>query len=161
MESYYDLRSPDQVERVDADGSRTPLQPVVERWVGTTMTWGYAGSEPNTTANALLGDAASLKGGRSFTLFYKEHLFLAIAFVEDVLSLLDDARPARIAVREVHEWLDERAPEVLRQRQATPDDVPVSTAAQAEEFLRGLEGGARSRWLDVYRSVHGEPDIPR
>ena len=160
MESYYDLRTPDQVERVDADGSRTPLQPVVEEWVGTGMSWGYAGSGANATANALLDDAAVLKGGRFLKLFYKEHLFLAIAFVEDVLSLLDDG-PARIAVREVQAWLDERAPEVLRQRRWKPHHVPVSPEAEAEEFLRALQGGALSRWLDVYRTVHGEPDIPR
>jgi hypothetical protein len=162
MEPYYELAPPGQVDRVDPDGERTALQPVVEQWVGTGMTWGYGGSGPTNTANALLGDATRGTPSDIGSREYAEQLVLSIAFVDDVVGDFD-AGGGRIAVREVQAWFAERAEEALsewRKQRRDPDDLRASSEVQTEEFRRWLEGGPSSDWLAVFRTVHGDPDLP-
>lgn len=152
MEPYYELRIRSGY-RVEPDGTRTEVRPGIEQWRDDDLAWGYHGSGPLAAANALLFDA-----GRSGPDIDQHRL--AMAFVSDVLAFAEINQPFVIAVREVRAWLDDRASEVLSERLPRPEDPIMTNEELADAAMKKLEGGPKSLWLDAYRTIHGQPDLP-
>lgn len=136
VEDHYVLVPPDTVMRVSRRAREHLLE---EPW------WG-AGADRTAAAAALLRDAIG-----------QEPLWdVAKAFSWDLLSFHGHPHPILVAVREVRAWYAEREPEI---RAARPDAPPFSLPAMLAERDRDLASGPRPTWLDMYRTIHGSPDL--
>ena len=136
MEDHYVLMPPDTVERVSPD-ARVAL--LGEPW------WG-AGADRTAAAAALLRDATG----------HEPYWDVANGLSWDVLTFHGHPHSIVIAVREVRAWYAEREPEI---RAARADAPPFSLPAMLAERDRDLASGPRPTWLDMYRTIHGSPDL--
>lgn len=136
MEDHYVLMPPDAVERVSHHARRPLLD---EPW------WG-AGADRTAAAAALLRDATG----------HEPYWDIASALSWDVLTFHGHPHTILIAVREVRAWYDEREPEI---RAARADAAPFSLPAMLAERDRDLASGPRPTWLEMYRTIHGSPEL--
>jgi hypothetical protein len=140
-EDHYILVRPDAVWRTSA-GSVARLQ---HPRIATL--WSRPGPGRRATAAVLLRDATGFDAGPP----------VCAAFTREVLDHYYGERRFAIAVREVAAWRAEREADVEARVQATP--VPRTLPEMLAFADAELKDGPWSSWLDVFRAVHGPPDL--
>jgi hypothetical protein len=136
---YYVLTRPDRVVRVEA-GRPTPLAGEA------STTWSRPGPGRRAAAAAVLADA----------LGHEPHAAAVHGFTCDVLDYYGTASQLVLSIEEVCAWYSERGPELARSGARPFTSLPPALAERDSE----LSAGPRPGWLAVYRTVHGEPDLP-
>lgn len=149
MDEHYVFTPPDTIERVDRNGNRTPVLAAPESTWSGQLAWGYAGSGPNSTAEAVLLDATGNDVPAE----------VAISFTDDILDFheLSEA-PWKLTVAEVRAWRAEREAEIL-ERYAKGLRVTSWASGATDRVEEAIRGGPRSTWVETYRTVHGTPDV--
>jgi hypothetical protein len=136
---YYVFTRPDLVVRVE-QGRRTALAR------GAATTWSRPGSGRRTAAAVVLADALGCDPDAA----------VVHGFTADVLDYYGTAAELVLSADEVYAWYDERGPELARSGRPAFTSLPEALAQRDSD----LSAGPRPGWLAVYRTVHGEPDVP-
>jgi hypothetical protein len=136
---YYVLTRPDRVVRVEA-GRPTLLASEA------SAVWSRPGPGRRAAAAAVLADALGSDPDAA----------VVHGFTRDVLDYYGTASQLVLSLEEVCAWYDERGPELVRSGAPSFRSLPQALAERDSE----LTAGPRPGWLAVYRTVHGEPDVP-
>jgi hypothetical protein len=153
--SLFVLTAPNNVQFVNADGTREQLEPFGV-WSDRFL-WGCTGGGPDETSLALLTRADRRAGDERRDRRSGDERRLrrtaVKAFTSEVTQYFDREGTTRITEREVVAWIRDRAVEGGARRD-TGD-----TAREVRAFGEALEPGGQGNWLDTYRTTHGPPDV--
>ena len=81
---------------------------------------------------------------------------MVYGFTGDVLDYYGTAPELVLSAEEVRAWCRERGPELAKAGDAPFESLPQALAERDRE----LRAGPRPGWLAVYRTIHGEPQVP-